>query len=42
MLTFFERPISAICLLIAVLLLVGPMLPSLRKKREIVALDSDA
>ncbi len=42
LLTFFQRPISAVCLVLAVLLLVGPLLPSLRQKREAVALDSDA
>jgi len=33
------RPISAVCLAFAVVLLVGPPLPALRKKREMVALD---
>src|SRR3989337_3563221 len=37
--TFVERPISAVCLGVAVLLLVGPLLPAFRKKRELVALD---
>jgi len=37
--TFVERPISAVCLAMAVVLLVGPLLPSFRKKRELVALD---
>ena len=40
--TFLTRPISATCLVFAVLLLVGPLLPSLRKKRELVALDEGA
>jgi putative tricarboxylic transport membrane protein len=40
--TFVQRPISGICLAIAVLILVGPLLPSIRKKREVVALDSEA
>ena len=34
-----QRPISAACLVLAVVLLVAPLLPSLRKKREMVALD---
>lgn len=42
LMTFVERPISAICLAFALLLLVGPLLPSLRKKRELVALDEGA
>jgi putative tricarboxylic transport membrane protein len=42
LLTFLQRPISAVCLIFAVILLIGPMLPSLRKKREVVALDADA
>ena len=37
--TFVERPISAVCLVFAVVLLIGPLLPALRKKREMVALD---
>ena len=40
--TFVQRPISATCLALAVVLLVGPLLPSLRKKRELVALDEGA
>src|SRR6476619_6024317 len=40
--TFVTRPISAACLALAVVLLVGPLLPSLRKKRELVALDEGA
>ena len=39
LMTFVERPISAVCLAFAVVLLVGPLLPALRKKREMVALD---
>ena len=39
LMTFVERPISAVCLAFAVMLLVGPLLPALRKKRELVALD---
>jgi TctA family transporter len=37
--TFVERPISGVCLVLAALMLIGPMLPSLRKKREVVALE---
>jgi putative tricarboxylic transport membrane protein len=40
--TFVQRPISAACLTLAVVLLVGPLLPSFRKKRELVALDEGA
>jgi putative tricarboxylic transport membrane protein len=40
--TLVTRPISAACLLLAVVLLVGPLLPALRKKREMVALDEGA
>jgi TctA family transporter len=40
LLTFVQRPISAACLVLAVL--IGPLLPSLRKKREMVALDEGA
>src|ERR687897_1236721 len=39
--TFIERPISAVCLALAVVLLVGPLLPALRKKRELIALDEE-
>jgi putative tricarboxylic transport membrane protein len=42
LMTFVQRPISAACLVLAVVLLVGPLLPSLRKKRELVALDEGA
>src|SRR4051812_11619113 len=42
LLTFVQRPISATCLALAAVLLVGPLLPSLRKKRELVALDEGA
>ena len=42
LITFVQRPISGVCLLIAVLMLVGPLLPSIRKKRDVVALDSEA
>jgi putative tricarboxylic transport membrane protein len=37
--TFIERPMPAVCLSFAVMLLVGPRLPALHKKRELVALD---
>jgi len=40
--TFVERPISAACLALAFMLLIGPLLPALRKKREMVALDEGA
>ena len=39
--TFVERPILATCLAIAVLMVVVPLLPSLAKKREVIALDSE-
>jgi putative tricarboxylic transport membrane protein len=42
LMTFVERPISAACLAFAAILLIGPLLPSLRKKRELVALDEGA
>jgi putative tricarboxylic transport membrane protein len=38
---FLERPISLVCLIFAVLILIVPMLPSLSKKREAIALDSE-
>jgi putative tricarboxylic transport membrane protein len=37
--TFLTRPISAACLLFAAVLLLFPLLPALRRKREAVALD---
>jgi putative tricarboxylic transport membrane protein len=37
--TFVTRPISAVCLVFAALLLLGPLLPTLRKQREKVALE---
>ena len=40
--TFLQRPISGACLVLAALVLLSPLLPALRKKREIVALDSEA
>ena len=40
--TFVTRPISAACLALALVLLVGPLLPALRRKRELVALDEGA
>jgi putative tricarboxylic transport membrane protein len=42
LMTFIERPISAVCLIAAAILLIGPLMPSLRKKRELVALDEGA
>ena len=40
--TFLQRPISGVCLVLAAVVLLSPLLPALRKKREIVALDSEA
>jgi putative tricarboxylic transport membrane protein len=40
--TFVQRPISAVCLVFAMALLIAPLLPALRKKRELVALDEGA
>ncbi|WP_407520863.1 tripartite tricarboxylate transporter permease [Methylobacterium oryzisoli] len=40
--TFVSRPISAVCLAFAALLLIAPLLPALRRKREAVALDETA
>jgi putative tricarboxylic transport membrane protein len=42
LLIFVQRPISAVCLLLALALLIGPLLPSLRRKRGLVALDEGA
>jgi putative tricarboxylic transport membrane protein len=42
LMTFIERPISAACLALAVILLIAPLLPALRRKREMVALDEGA
>src|SRR6185295_15843952 len=42
LMTFIERPISAACLALAVVLLIAPLLPALRKKRDMVALDEGA
>lgn len=42
LMTFLQRPISAACLVFAALLLISPLLPSLRKKREMIALDEGA
>jgi putative tricarboxylic transport membrane protein len=39
--TFIERPISGICLIFAVLMLVVPLLPSLARRREAIALDQE-
>ncbi len=38
---FIERPISLACLLLAAAMLIMPLLPSLRAKREAVALDQE-
>jgi putative tricarboxylic transport membrane protein len=37
--TFLSRPISAVCLALAAMLLIVPLLPTLRRKREAIALD---
>jgi putative tricarboxylic transport membrane protein len=37
--TFVTRPLSAIALLIALALLLSPLIPRLRGKREAIALD---
>ena len=37
--TFLERPISAACLAVAATLLVAPLIPALRRKRERVAVE---
>jgi putative tricarboxylic transport membrane protein len=42
LMTFIERPISAACLVLAAILLIAPLLPALRRKREMVALDEGA
>ncbi len=39
--TFLQRPISGVCLVLAVAMLLSPLLPTIRKKREVVALDSE-
>jgi putative tricarboxylic transport membrane protein len=39
--TFVERPISGTCLAIALVMLIIPLMPALRKKREAIALDSE-
>jgi putative tricarboxylic transport membrane protein len=38
---FIERPISVACLAIAAAMIIMPMLPALRAKREAVALDQE-
>jgi putative tricarboxylic transport membrane protein len=38
--TFVTRPISGVCLILALAILLSPLLPSLRRKRELVALDN--
>jgi len=37
--TFFTKPISAVCLSVAAIMLLMPLIPVLRKKREQVALE---
>jgi putative tricarboxylic transport membrane protein len=37
--TFFTKPISAVCLLLAAILLFMPLIPALRRRREAVALE---
>ncbi|HEX9185849.1 MAG TPA: tripartite tricarboxylate transporter permease, partial [Vicinamibacteria bacterium] len=37
--TFFTRPLSAACLVLALVLLASPLVPLLRKRREVIALD---
>ena len=37
---FFERPISAVCLALAVAALLAPLLPALAKRREKIALET--
>jgi putative tricarboxylic transport membrane protein len=39
LMTFLERPISRYCLIAAVILLLLPLVPFFRKKREAVALE---
>jgi len=38
---FFSRPISLVCLILAFLILLAPLLPSLSRKRETIALDTE-
>jgi putative tricarboxylic transport membrane protein len=38
---FFSRPISLVCLIMAIMILVAPLLPALRQKRETIALDTE-
>jgi len=40
--TFVTRPLSAACLAIALFLLLSPLLPALRKRREVVAMEEVA
>jgi putative tricarboxylic transport membrane protein len=39
LMVFFNRPISAVCLILALGLLFAPLLPKLRSKRDAIALD---
>jgi putative tricarboxylic transport membrane protein len=36
---FFTRPISAVCLIVAAALLISPLIPRFRGKRESVAIE---
>ena len=38
--TFVLRPISGVCLLLALVILLSPLLPSMRRKRALLALDN--
>ena len=38
---FLERPISVTCLAIAAAMIIMPLLPALRAKREAIALDQE-
>lgn len=38
--TFVLRPISGVCLLLALVILLSPVLPSMRRKRALLALDN--
>jgi putative tricarboxylic transport membrane protein len=40
-LTFIERPISAVCLALAATMLIVPLLPTLARRREVIALDQE-
>ena len=36
---FFLRPLSAVCILLALFLLISPLLPGLGKRREAIAVE---